>query len=278
MDLRALRYFEAVYEKRSISAAARACYVAQPSISAAIQQLESTLETQLFVRHAKGVLPTEAGERLYPLARKLTGEARAIRALFVDKPVAEPFRLGLMRSPGVERLSLWLKELTSRQPQLELTLVNAEEPCDARIIDAGDLADGELFQPLWLDRYQLALPVGHPLSLRERVSIADLAELPFINREPCNALARLREAMQRRGVRFLPRANIRTLEYALGLVAAGVGAALVPDWESTRARSDLQLRAFEDIELERQVGLAYAGGPTGSPLLPTLIELCREPL
>ncbi len=276
MDLRALRYFEAVYEKRSISAAARACYVAQPSISTAIQQLETALETQLFVRHAKGVLPTDAGEKLYPLSKKLTGEARAIRTLFVAKPQAEPFRLGLMRSLGVERMSLLLKELTTRHEQLELTLVNPEEPCDARIIDAEELAADELFQPLWLDRYRLALPLGHPLSLQDRVSIGDLAELPFINREPCNALARLKTALANRGLRFVPRANIRTLEYALGLVSAGVGAALVPDWESTLARDDLVLRPFADIELDKRIGLAWPRAAPVTPALQTVIQLCRE--
>lgn len=276
MDLRALRYFEAVYERRSISAAARACYIAQPSISAALQQLEETLGTRLFVRHPRGVSPTEAGERLYPLSRKLTGEAQAIRRLFADKPRPEPFRLGLMRSLGAERMSLLLKELVAAEEALELTLVNPEEPCDARIIDAVDLGAGERFQPLWLDRYRLALPLGHELSLKERIACADLAGLAFINREPCSALVHLKARLREQGVEPAVRANIRTLEYALALVSAGVGAALVPDWDSTRARDDIVLRPLADIQLEQQIGLAYSARAAIAAALQTTIELCRQ--
>jgi len=275
MDLRALRYFEAVYEKRSISAAARHCYIAQPSISAAIQQLEETLGVALFVRHPKGVSPTEEGARLYPLSKKLTGEARAIQQLFVDRPAAEPFRLGLMRSLGVERMSLFLKDLSAAQEQLELTLVNPEELCDARIVDAEEKLEDELFQPLWRDRYRLALPQGHPLSLREQVRLIDLEGLAFINRQPCNTLERLKGLLEKRGISFVSRANIRTLEYALGLVSAGVGAALVPDWESTLAREDIVLRPFADIELEQQIGLAYPARAQITPALLAAIELCQ---
>lgn len=276
MDLRALRYFEAVYEQRSISAAARVCFIAQPSISAAIKQLEETLEAPLFVRHAKGVVPTEAGERLYPLSKKLTGEARAIQQLFVERPQTAPFRLGLMRSLGVERMSLWLKELSATVEQMELTLVNPEEPCNARIIEVSEVEEWELFQPIWQDRYLVALPQGHPLSLKERLQLRDLKELAFINREPCRALEGLKRALATRDLAFNVRANIRTVEYAVGLVAAGVGAALVPDWDSIRQRDDLVLRAIGELELEQQVGLAYDRSAPVTEALMAAIEISRQ--
>ncbi|MEH6649074.1 MAG: LysR family transcriptional regulator [Motiliproteus sp.] len=275
MDLRSLRYFESVYEHRSISAAARDCFIAQPSISAALQQLESTLGVALFVRHPKGVSPTEDGERLYPLSKKLTGEAHAIRNLFSDKPRPLPFRLGLMRSLGAERMSLLLKDLTLGQEAMELNLVNPEEDCDARIIDAKDLHKHELFQPLWLDRYQLALPQGHALSLKPTVTVEDLEGIAFINRQPCNMLDRLKQQMIKRDVSVVVRANIRTLEYALGLVSAGVGTALVPDWDSTQARSDILLRSFEGVELEQRIGLAYPEDTKITPALLAAITLCK---
>ncbi len=276
MDLRALRYFEAVYEERSISAAARCCYVAQPSVSAAIQQLEDTLGVQLFVRNSRGVTATEAGERLYPLSRKLTGEAQAITRLFADKPRPEPFRLGLMRSLGTERMSQLLKELTASLEQLELTLVNPEEPCDARIIDRSELSPEEAFQPLWQDHFCLALPVGHELSLKDQLEISDLVGLPFINRSPCIMLDQLKRALHVTGGDFAVRANIRTIEYALGLVSAGVGAALVPDWGSIRQRDDIVTREFREIELVLDIGLAWPKNQPQSPPLVQLAELCRQ--
>ena len=74
MDLRTLKYFEAVYEQGSVSSAARYCYVSQPSITTAILQLEQTLSTKLFNRHARGVIPNAAAQKLYPYAKDISGK------------------------------------------------------------------------------------------------------------------------------------------------------------------------------------------------------------
>ena len=82
MDLRALKYFIAVYEQKSFSGAAKSCFVAQPSISSAISQLRINIKcVQLFTRHARGVAATEHAEKLYPLAKGLHGQADAIKQL-----------------------------------------------------------------------------------------------------------------------------------------------------------------------------------------------------
>ena len=71
MDLRALEYFVTIYESGSLSAASKKKFIAQPSISASLKQLEHSLSTRLFVRHARGVQVTHAGKQLYPLAKQL---------------------------------------------------------------------------------------------------------------------------------------------------------------------------------------------------------------
>ena len=79
MELRSLRYFVAVYEEHSLSAASKRCFVAQPSISAAIQQLENKLDCQLFVRHSKGVTPTPQGTQLYTQACRVLDDIQSIQ-------------------------------------------------------------------------------------------------------------------------------------------------------------------------------------------------------
>ena len=70
MDIRELRYFAAVFRERNLTAAAKRCFISQPSISAAITNLEAELGTALFIRHKKGMAPTEAAERLHAVARR----------------------------------------------------------------------------------------------------------------------------------------------------------------------------------------------------------------
>src|SRR5262245_25133567 len=98
MDLRELRYFIAAYEERSVTAASRRSFVSQPSVSAAIASLESELGAALFVRHKKGVSPTAAGERLYPVAWRIADEELAARSLFREPPRPRRLTLGLMRT------------------------------------------------------------------------------------------------------------------------------------------------------------------------------------
>src|SRR5207244_7110939 len=79
MDIRELRYFAAVFRERNLTAAAKRCFISQPSISAAITNLEAELGKALFIRHKKGVAPTEAAEQFQAVARRIIAEAVAAK-------------------------------------------------------------------------------------------------------------------------------------------------------------------------------------------------------
>lgn len=257
MDLKALTYFVSVYEKGSISAAAKACFIAQPSISSAIHQLETTLNGPLFIRHARGVYPTEAGEQLYPLAKQLLGKAEAIRNVFSEREKTTQFKLGLIRALGVKRMSLILKDFTSALESVELTLVEPDDDCDARLITKQYLHPSESFVPMWLDHYALALPQGHPLSFKTEIELSDFNQLPFIQRTPCEAWKQLVTVLNENNIEMVTRAKIQTLEYALGLVGAGVGCALLPDLPQVTDDQSVVLRPIKNLDLTRTIGLAY---------------------
>jgi len=276
LDLRALKYFEAVYETNSVSAAAKRCFISQPSISMAISQLEQTLDCKLFIRHARGTLPTPEAEKLYPLSREITGSATALLNVFKDKPVSVPLRMGLKRSLGAERMSRLLKELANRIANLELTLVDPDEPCDCRIIDADQVQINEQFVPIWTDTYMLAIPSNMPLSLSEEIALSDFEGLPFIHRNTCPVLSKLQNQLKNGGFRYQMRANIRTIEYTQALVSAGVGAALLPDWQEVTSRKDLILRPIKDTRLEQVIGLAYKDNKGDQELVQTCIQVCHD--
>jgi DNA-binding transcriptional LysR family regulator len=257
MDTRQLAYFVAVYEQRSISAAARQLDIAQPSVSSALQQLEQQLGTLLFIRLPKGVQPTEDAERLYVQACQLLSQMQALQASF-NKPAKRLlFRLGLVKALGVERMSQLLKEFNSQLPGLELHLVEPDEPCDARIINIRQLKAGELYQSLWTDSYLLALPAQHPLCTQPEIQLTDFKKLPLIKRTPCEAWDQVALALSKANIKPQIRANIHTIEYAIGLVGAGIGCALLPDFEMQKFRPDLQYRAIEGPALKRELVLAF---------------------
>jgi LysR family transcriptional regulator, benzoate and cis,cis-muconate-responsive activator of ben and cat genes len=257
VDLRALSYFVAVYETGSLSAASKSKFIAQPSISASIKQLESTLSCHLFMRHARGVTATEAGEQLYPLAKQLLGQARAIGELFSDKSSRLPFRLGLVKGLGVERMSNLLKQFTSAIDALELTLVAPEDSCDARIISKDILQAQESFIPMWQEEYQLAMPLNHALRLQKHIELSDLSGLAFIQRTPCEGWNLFSKNLQEANIQLDIRARIQTIEYAMGLVRAGLGCAFIPVSLDNALEHDIVFRHLPGVSLLREIGLAF---------------------
>ena len=276
MDLRELRYFESTYELDSISAAAKHCFVSQPSISAAIQNLEHYLGEPLFVRHTRGVTPTEAGHRLYPLSQQLTGQARSIKQLFQQKTAILPFRLGVVPALGASRMSHLIKEIIDSVDGLELTLVDAEKrTCEARIISSNMVKPGELFLPFWRDEFLMALPPGHSLSYQSELTFQDLDGLNFILRSPSLVTRTLIRAMEPHDIKMNIRARIRTVEYAVELVAAGVGAAIVPNHPSFYNTQQLPLLKVKGMQFDRVIGLAYSRESEIDEVLESLVNVCK---
>jgi len=268
MEFRSLRYFVAVYEEHSLSAASRRCFVAQPSISAAIQQLESKLDCQLFLRHSKGVTPTPEGTKLYAHACRVLDDIQSIKQQFHDTPIHLPIRLALMPFLSGKRVGHIVKSLIQKVPGLDLTLVDTTQEADARIISSNIQKPDEAFHKLWVDHYVLATPAEHPLARHESVSLEQLNKMPFISRKPCEINDAWQFAVQKKGIHLDTRATVRTEEYALDLVAAGLGVSIVPK-QSTDGWAGLALLEIENLSLERVVGLAYA---KDKPLPPELLS------
>src|SRR5258705_2799897 len=74
MDIRQLRYFVGVLEAKSLNKASVLLHVAQPALSTQIRNLERELGVKLLDRHARGIAPTKAGERLGQQAYQLFRE------------------------------------------------------------------------------------------------------------------------------------------------------------------------------------------------------------
>jgi DNA-binding transcriptional LysR family regulator len=277
MDFRALRYFISVYEELSLSGAAKRCFVSQPSISTAIQQLEYELDHPLFIRHSKGVSPTRAGTILYPYATKVVNEVKTMRDLFNEQIPLIPLKLALMPFSSGEYISRIIKELLNSVQGLDLTVVDLDQEADARLIPSSLVRKNEAFHKLWQDEYVLAMPVGHPLSKEKTVQLKQIDGVPFVSRTFCDVLDSWNYAIQDQGININIKATISTGEYALDLVAAGLGISLVPR-NSTANRSNIVTRKVRDMKFERIIGLAYnADHPLPFQLL-TAIDNVRDSL
>jgi DNA-binding transcriptional LysR family regulator len=268
MDIRELRYFSAVFSERNLTAAARRCFISQPSISAAITNLEAELGTTLFIRHKKGVAPTEAAEKFHSVARRIIDDADAARNLFKKPSARQALTLGLMRTLDLPRTIALLKPLTGTS-DVALRLVGTNEAADARIISKSMIRADEHFVPLWTDRYVAALPPSHPLTLKDRLLVSDFAGVAMIDRCHCEQSEFFSAAASRKTA-----AIAESEDWAMALVAAGVGIAIVPEGVA-RTSPDVAVREIE-VKVTRQVGLAYSSKRPPSEALQSFIARIRK--
>jgi LysR family transcriptional regulator, nitrogen assimilation regulatory protein len=127
LNLRQLRAFVAVYEEGSFNRAAKRENATQSGMSTLVGNLEVQIGLRVFERNSRGVVPTQAGERLYRKSTAIMrdlGEAESeLRLLAGD--VAGHIRIGLIPSVTYSLLAPVLAEFGDRYPAVDVTIVEA---------------------------------------------------------------------------------------------------------------------------------------------------------
>lgn len=119
-----LTYFIEVASVLNISRASERLGISQPSLSLALNRLEKTMGTSLFIRHKQGVSLTQAGKQLVLHARTLLQywEQAKSQALASQEKVQGHFTLGCHSTIAIYLGTLFLPQLLSQHPQLEIDL------------------------------------------------------------------------------------------------------------------------------------------------------------
>lgn len=243
-DLTLLRSFVAVAEELHFGRAARRLHMAQPPLSMRIKRLEDGLGVRLLERSRRHVALTEAGAFLLSRARALLSEAE--RARHETQRVARGeggiLSVGYTPTATFEVLPRVLAALRKSRPDLRLELREMASPAQPEALRAGRIELGFACGPLQSEGVEeerlrdealvLALPARHPLAKDRSVPVAALAALPFVlvrpDIEPAWAQASL-AALRSRRVRLDVVQETDSKIAQLGLVAAGVGVALVSE-------------------------------------------------
>lgn len=127
MDIKQLRYFSAVYERRSVSHAAEHCCVAQSAISHHLAAIEAEVGVKLFQRTPRGMEPTPSGTRLYEHAqfmlRSLQAAVYDVRMMSGD--ITGRMELGLPHSVMEAIIVPLLEKLRRELPKAEIVIVEA---------------------------------------------------------------------------------------------------------------------------------------------------------
>lgn len=258
-----LRQFLALVETGNFTRAAERLGVAQPTLSAAIAELERMAGTLLFQRERRQVRLTEAGAKLVAHARAIEREFRAAEAAFDEAPAPlSPLRLGVIPSIATASLALIARALGQMQP---MTLSEGTDAELRRKLGEGQIdAIITLLRPedanrpsvtLLEEGYRLLLPEGHALASAASIDARDVASETMIARRSCEILAETSRWFTQRGVRppfFLRSAND---DRCLEMVRAGMGVTTAPQ---SLLRAGIVGVPLADYDFRRTVGLLTA--------------------
>ena len=258
MNLQQLRYFLAAAEHGSFTAAARSLYIAQPSLSEQVRQLEAELGVDLFARVGRGIVLTEAGRTLRPEAeRVLAGVAEARDAVRgVRELRGGTLSFGMFGTASGFLIADLVGDFRKRYPDVRLRLVGQNSSLVADAVRRGALeaalvvlpVDDEGLEVRPIHHEELVVVGKDPERLATPISIERFATLPLVlydaeygSADPTRR--QLTERAQLAGVTLRPVIEVEDLEAAVQLVARGFGDTVVARAVLGRMRGTRSLHA-----------------------------------
>jgi LysR family hca operon transcriptional activator len=272
MELRHLRYFVAVAEELSFTRAADRLHTAQPSLSQQIRQLEGEIGVRLLERTKRRVQLTSAGRVLLRESRDILSRVEYAARLASKAAGGQAGEISIGTFPGsdVKILPRLRPLLAKRLPDVRLVMhskyvLNTMSGLHEGTIDVGflrgPLSDPDLvIEEVLRERIIAVLPAHHRLARAKRIAVDRLADLPCIAISHAAAPA-LHDAVatlyQRASVTVEPVQSADNVLGHLGMVAAGLGFALLPDYVSSILPERVVIRPL-DWAPEPQVTIVMA--------------------
>jgi DNA-binding transcriptional LysR family regulator len=290
MELRHLRYFVAVAEELNFTRAAARLHIGQPPLSMQIRDLEGEIGVRLFERTQRRVALTPAGQCFLEHAYRIlggVGEAVADAQRAARGELGE-LRVGFTASlPFTDLLPDALHAYRARYPAVRLHLREMFTTEQLSAIVRGELdlgfvrlqgeraPDGITLREVARNPLRLVVNVSHRLAEAGSVAFADLRDEDFISFPAdvgTDLPAVLRGLCRQAG--FEPRIvqTAREATTQIGLVAAGLGIAVLPAPLETVRMARVRYVPITDPDAQFRLAVATAAGPAG-PLLGGLLEV-----
>jgi DNA-binding transcriptional LysR family regulator len=293
VDIGRLRVLAAVARHGSMTAAAEQLAYTPSAVSQQIRKLESELGMDVLARHAKGVDLTDAGRSVVEHVVTIERELAALRDDLENIAGARSgtLRLGTFPTFGASLLPFAVTAFTQRHPGVALTVRSARlrgllDLLGDRDIGMAVLWDyewsrldetGLVVKPLLVDPTLLVVSASHRLAGRTTVSVAELADEPWITRADAHPVVEvLHRTSQIAG--FEPSISFEAHDYqeAQGMVAAGLGVALAPRLALRGMREDVRVLRFSDRVPARRIMLGYSADRSLTPAEDAMARIMHE--
>jgi DNA-binding transcriptional LysR family regulator len=289
-----LRVFREVANRGSFSAAAEELSYTQSAVSQAVAALEAELGVALLERDRRGARPTNAGAALVAHADGILARLDAAEAEVAAIAGVRGGQLKMASFPtaGATIVPLAVAMFRDAHPEVALTLAEGEPEEIAPRLRAGEFDLALLFEfegvseglgaglrriELLEDPLYLALPDDHRLADAPRIRLQDLSGESWVQASAPSPCAR-HVVRSCHAAGFEPTVSFETDDYQTvqGLVAAGVGVALIPQLALSTVRDDITIRALHPRAPVRGVLAATARRARTAPAADRMLEVLAD--
>ncbi|MGF7007697.1 LysR substrate-binding domain-containing protein [Aminobacter sp. BE322] len=232
-----LRAFHYVAVCGGFSRAAEMLFLTQPAISDQVRKLEEEYDVLLFNRHKKQVTPTEAGNKLLEITRRMFDtEQQALELLSESRAL----RSGTLRivADAAHHLLHILGQFRQKYPGIQVsvragnteTVISSLYSYEADIGVLGEIPTGRDFEVVKLNSTPVVAFVStdHPMARAKSLSLHELSLLPLVMRERgSKTRAKLEDLASKEGFQFKPAIEAEGREAVREIVASGAGVGFV---------------------------------------------------
>jgi DNA-binding transcriptional LysR family regulator len=292
LELRHLIALKAIAEEGTFGRAAKRLGYTQSAISQQIAMLERIVGRRLIDRPGgpRPVSLTEAGDLLLRHADAIAARLQAAQAdlAALDAGDAGPLRIGTYQSVGARVLPELLREFSAGWPQVDVTLQESADDRDLiALVERGELDLSFVVLPLdpgpyevaelFRDPYVLVVPAASQLASRDRPpSLRELLDHPLISNRTCRTTRRVEDRLRQAGRE--PHIAFRSDDNGTvqGLVAAGVGVAVVPRLTVDETDPAIRVVDLGDRVPPRLVGIAWHRDRRRTRAAEAFVELSQK--
>lgn len=286
LDIKQLFYFVTVADQLSYSKAAQKLHISQPSLSNAIKNLEHEVGSPLLERSNRKIELTDAGKVLYAKSLQLLSQMNILKKEMQEVRLTGS---GELIIGMIESVRHWvpkvIREYQGRYPSMRIKLIevlsrkaviDSLRKYHTHLIITNQCIEEEDIEslPLYTEKLVLVLHRDHPLSAKESITFAELAEEPFIiSMEGFQTREDILEAFALEQVSPNIQFEIERFETALTLVRENLGVAIIPENYLVEPQDDTIIRKTMDSPaLERTVYLTYMKNRYLAPAVQSFLE------
>lgn len=287
VDILGLEAFLAIAEQGRFHKAARQLHITPTALTRRLQHFEGQLGVKLVERTTRSVALTPPGASLLPQARRMLAELTAALVEIRETGMAQRGDVVIACVPtvGVRYLPEIIREYAARHPDNRIRIL---DHASSGVVDAVLRREAEFGitilgprhpeideRPLLADRFVLICREDHPFAARRRLRWRELEPHPLVfvgagsgNRPLLDA------ALAAASPRLRSDYEVQRSSTAVGLVAAGVAAAIVPSLAvQPGAHPELRVVPLVDPVVSRQLVLVRRRGGELSPAAQALFDL-----